>query len=320
MAQDRAAHARPLGRRFRRLSLRALIVLLEKILWFFPRWAVLQAGAVIGTVASLLQPKRGLRARDNLAHALGDEYDRPALRRIERRVFRNMGRNLAEVCWVAARPARCDRLVSFEGLEHLEAARARGHGVVLVSGHMGSWEIMACSVVRHGLPLSVIARQTSEGRISEFVVDVRQRLGVETILRGATGAARVVLRALRSGGGLAALIDQDFRGKGIVIDFFGRPARTPTGPISLALRAGAPLVYFLTWRLADGTHRVRFEEPIELDQGADPIRTVEEATIAFTRWLEARIREHPDQWVWIHRRWRRGLAEGAARPADTRRS
>ncbi len=299
------AQKRPLGRRLRRLALRALIVLLEKILWFFPRWAVLQAGQGIGIVASIFQPKRGKRARDNLSHALGDEYDTPALRGIERRVFRNMGRNLAEVCWVAARPERCDRLVSFEGLEHLEAARAKGRGVVLVSGHLGSWEIMACAIVRHGLPLSVIARKTSDGRVSEFVVDVRQRLGVETILRGSTGAARVVLRTLRSGGGLAALIDQDFRGKGIVTEFFGRPARTPTGPISLALRAGAPLVYMLTWRMADGTHRVRFEAPIELDREGDTNRTVEDATVTFTRWLEARIREHPDQWVWIHRRWRR---------------
>ena len=89
------------------------------------------------------------------------------------------------------------------------------------------------------------------------------------------------------------------------------PALTPTGPISLALRAGSPLVYFITWRLPGGTHRVRFDPPIEMERGGDTAATVERNTAAFTLWLEERIREHPDQWMWIHRRWRRGARRRA---------
>ncbi len=293
------------------MILRILIFVLEKVLRFLPWRLVVTTGALLGGGAYVFQVRRRRRALANLTMALGDTEDPGELRRLARGLFLNIGRNLAEIVWVAARPERCDRLVTFEGLENLEAARARGRGVVLVSGHAGSWELMAAAIVRHGLPLSVIARRTSQESVSRFVLRVRERLGVQTVLRGSSAAARTVLRTLRAGDGLASLIDQDIRVKGVVVDFFGRPALTPTGPISLALRAGSPLVYLITWRLPDGTHRVRFDPPIEMERGGDTAATVERNTAAFTLWLEERIREHPDQWMWIHRRWRRGARRRA---------
>ena len=293
------------------MILRILILVLEKVVRFLPWRLVVTAGALLGGGAYVFQVRRRRRALANLTMALGDTKDPGELRRLARRVFLNIGRNLAEIVWVAARPERCDGLVTFEGLENLEAARARGRGVVLVSGHAGSWELMAAAIVRHGLPLSVIARRTSQESVSRFVLRVRERLGVQTVLRGSSAAARTVLRTLRAGDGLASLIDQDVRVKGVVVDFFGRPALTPTGPISLALRAGSPLVYFITWRLPGGTHRVRFDPPIEMERTGDTAAIVERNTAAFTLWLEERIREHPDQWMWIHRRWRRGARRRA---------
>ncbi|MEE9127741.1 MAG: lysophospholipid acyltransferase family protein [Planctomycetota bacterium] len=293
------------------MILRILILVLEKVVRFLPWRLVVTAGAFLGGGAYVFQVRRRRRALANLTLALGDTKDPGELRRLARRLFLNIGRNLADIVWVAARPERCDGLVTFEGLENLEAARARGRGVVLVSGHAGSWELMAAAIVRHGLPLSVIARRTSQESVSRFVLRVRERLGVQTVLRGSSAAARTVQRTLRAGDGLASLIDQDVRVTGVVVDFFGRPALTPTGPISLALRAGSPLVYFITWRLPGGTHQVRFDPPIEMERGGDTAATVERNTAAFTLWLEERIREHPDQWMWIHRRWRRGARRRA---------
>lgn len=293
------------------MILRILIFVLEKVLRFLPWRLVVAAGALLGAGAYVVQSRRRRRALANLTMAFGSTKSPAELRRLARGLFLHIGRNLAEIVWVAARPQRCDRLVTFEGLENLESARSRGRGVVLISGHAGSWELMAAAIVRHGLPLSVIARRTSQEEISQFVLRVRERLGVQTILRGSSAAARTVLRTLRAGDGLASLLDQDVRVKGVVVDFFGRPALTPTGPISLALRAGSPLVYFITWRLPDGTHRVRFDPPIEMERDGDTAATVERNTAAFTLWLEERIREHPDQWMWIHRRWRRGARRRA---------
>ncbi len=293
------------------MILRILILVLEKVVRFLPWRLVVTAGAFLGGGAYVFQVRRRRRALANLTMALGDTEDPGELRRLARGLNLNIGRNLTEIVWVAARPERCDRLVTFEGLENLEEALARGRGVVLLSGHTGSWELMGAAIVRHGLPLSVIARRTSQESISRFVLRVRERLGVQTVLRGSSAAARTVLRTLRAGDALASLIDQDVRVKGVVVDFFGRPALTPTGPISLALRAGSPLVYFITWRLPDGTHRVRFDPPIEMERGGDTAATVERNTAAFTLWLEERIREHPDQWMWIHRRWRRGARRRA---------
>jgi KDO2-lipid IV(A) lauroyltransferase len=297
--------APPLSRRLRGgvvgLALPAFAAVLRPLPWT----VVLAAGRAVGDLAFAVQPRRRRRAAEGLARALSRRPDSAEVRAMVRGVFRGLGMNLAEICWVAGDPSRADRLVAFEGLDHLEAARSRGRGVVLITGHLGSWELAAAALVRRGVPLAVIARQAADQQVNEFLVGLRSRFGVRTILRGSAGAARQILRALRDGGALAALIDQDMEAEGIFVDFFGRPAFTPTGPVSLALRAGSPMVFVATWRLPDGTHRLRIDPPIEPDPAGDREAAVRRHTAAFTGWLEGRIREHPEQWVWIHRRWRR---------------
>ncbi len=292
-------------RRFRRRLTRAFLPLLQASLGGLPWRIVLAAGAALGWLAYLVQPRRRRRARENLARSFEGELGPRQIRSLVRRVFTGLGMNLAETCWVAARPSRGERLVEIDGWEHLQAARALGKGLVLITGHVGSWDLMASVVARRGIPVSVIARESRDGRVNEFMVSLRSRLGVRSILRGSTGAARAILRTLRSGEALASIIDQDTRVQGIFVEFFGRPAFTPTGPISLALRSGAPVVLMAGRRLPGGRHRLRFDPPIRLSQDADREEEIRRHTAAFTRWLEERIREHPEQWVWIHRRWRR---------------
>ena len=302
-----------LSRMLRMGLVRRSLPLFFAFLRLLPWRIVLGTGHFIGTIAVPLQRRRRQRATDSLGWALGDEIDRRDLPDLTRRVFHGLGMNLAEVCWVASKPQRTDALVLFEGLEHLQEARGRGKGVVLITGHLGSWELMASAIVRQGIPLSVIAREANDGKINEFLVGLRQRLGVRTVLRGSSGSARQILRTLRSGEVLGCLIDQDTKVDGVFVDFFGRPAYTPSGPISLALRAGAPVVLGCTWRQWDGRHLVRFDPPIDLDRSGDNEADVLRHTTMATRWLEDRIREHLDQWVWIHRRWRR---KPPATPSD----
>ncbi len=307
---NRRGRRRLLPRRVRGGLVRLALPALQVFLWPLPWRLVLGAGWLLGWVGYAVQPHRRRRARENLARAFGAEMEGRRMRMVTRRVFTSLGMNLAEICWVAARPARADRLVEFRGWEHMEAALAGGRGVVTITGHLGSWELLAAAAARRGLEVSVIARETQDGRVNRFLLSLRTRLGLRTVLRGSVGAARAILRALRSGGALASLIDQDTRVEGIFVDFFGRPAYTPSGPISLALRAGAPVLLAAIRRLPDGRHRVRFDPPFQLDRSADRDEEVRRATEACTRWIEARIREHPDQWVWIHRRWRRSEREG----------
>jgi len=293
----------------RQALVRGGLAALTPALRYLPWRAVLLCGALLGHLACLLQPRRRRRARESLTRALGETLDRAALRQLERAVFVGLGKNLAELGWALADPARVDGLMRIEGEEHLRAALARGQGAVLITGHLGSWELLAAALVRGGFPLSVIAREANDGRVNEFLVGLRRRFGVRTVLRGSAGAARDILRTLKNGEVLGCLIDQDIQVEGVFVDFFGRPAFTPTGPTTLALRGGAPVVLASCWREADGRHRARLEPPLTLDRGPDLAADVARHTAAFTRWLEERIREHPDQWVWIHRRWRRQPAD-----------
>jgi KDO2-lipid IV(A) lauroyltransferase len=289
----------------RQALVRGGLAALTPVLRFLPWRAVLLLGAGLGRLACALQPRRRLRAREALVRAFGDHFDGAALRRLERAVFVGLAKNLAEIGWSLADPARVDGLMRIEGEEHLRAALARGRGAVLITGHLGSWELLAAALIRAGFPLSVIAREANDGRVNEFLVGLRRRFGVRTVLRGSPGAARDILRTLKNGEVLGCLIDQDTRVEGVFVDFFGRPAFTPTGPTTLALRGGAPVVLASCWREPDGRHRARLEPPLTLDRGPDLAADVARHTATFTAWLEARIREHPDQWVWIHRRWRR---------------
>ena len=147
--------------------------------------------------------------------------------------------------------------------------------------------------------MAVVARALEETGLNELLLGFRRRFGTATLERGAPGAARRLLRVLRAGGSLGMLIDQDTRVEGVWVPFFGRPAFTPVGAAKIALRQGAAVVPAFIERLADGTHLARFHPPLDLP--ADEV----EATALMTRAIEEQIRRVPEQWVWMHRRWRR---------------
>ena len=147
--------------------------------------------------------------------------------------------------------------------------------------------------------MAVIARELADPGLQEMLLALRERFGTRTIVRGTPGAARVLLSTLRSGGALGMLIDQDTRVDGVFVPFFGRPAYTPVGAAELAQRFDAAVLPVFIERLADGTHRGRIEPALALPD--DPTA----ATALMTARIEAQIRRVPEQWVWLHRRWRR---------------
>jgi KDO2-lipid IV(A) lauroyltransferase len=216
--------------------------------------------------------------------------------------------NLAEDLHLLSRG--CDdvaRYVEVEGWERVEALRAgraegaqggAGRGVLIVTGHCGNWELLAAAINCRGLGMRVVARALDEPELQDLLVAFRRRFGSESIERGRPGAARELLRALREGA-LGMLIDQDTRVDGVWVPFFGRPAYTPVGAAKVALRPGVAAVPTFIERRPDGTHLARFLPPLDLP----PDET--EATAAMTRAIEAQIRRRPEQWVWMHRRWRR---------------
>ncbi len=262
-------------------------------------WGEAQAiGQTIGRLAWMTANRDRERSLEHLAIAF------PALsaegcRKIGRASFLHLGALLTECLWLAERgPAEILRRVAIEGWEEIERARAARRPLVIVSGHCGNWELIHAALGARGLGMAVVARGLDEPGLHRSLLALRGRFGTTTIVRGDPRAPRELRRALRDTGALALLIDQDTKVEGAWVDFLGRPAWTPTGAAEIALRFGATVLPTFTERLADGSHRLRIEPALRLS--TDPVA----ATQAMTDRIAEQIRSVPEQWVWMHRRWR----------------
>jgi len=279
------------------LATRAFIGLLNVL----PRRAALSVSGRMGELAYFVARDSRRLALSNLTLAYGDEKSRGQIGRLGRSVFRELGRNVVDVARLPGiTAANVDDLVKAEGLSRLESAYGEGKGVVAVSAHLGNFELMGTFLALKGFTVTVVAAPLFDARLDALLLKNRVRGGLHVVSRDR--AASAVLRALRKGHVVGLLVDQDTRGAGISVPFFGRPARTPTGPAVLADRAGAPIVPMAIHRLADDTHLVTVRQAIR-PAGRAP-EDVESTTRAYTAELERFIRKAPDQWVWMHDRWK----------------
>jgi KDO2-lipid IV(A) lauroyltransferase len=228
-------------------------------------------------------------------------------RHIARQAFLHQGMNAAELLHLLRRDAR-EILphLEIQGWENMQAARATGRPILLLTGHCGNWELIAAAVHAGGVPLAAIARAADDPRLQQIVKDVREHLGAITIERGTRKSARQILEVLRSGGAIAMLIDQDTKVDGVWVPFFGRPAFTPVGPAEMALKQTMQVVPAFIERRVDRGHLLRFLPVLKLPD--DP----REATARMTAAIEEQVRRRPEQWVWWHKRWRRQPPAGAA--------
>jgi KDO2-lipid IV(A) lauroyltransferase len=292
-----------LGKRIRReLRVRALLVALP-ILSRLPHRAAVRLGAALGFLAWYAIPRHRRLALRHLAVAFPEQTD-SWRRRVGRASFANLGRSALELC--AAR--RIDLLGSVTmapgSLETLRFLHAEGHGVVAFSCHLGNWELLARRVASADLPVATIAREANDPRLTALLDDGRRRAGIESLWRGKAGAIRGIVEHLRAGGVLAALIDQDTEVAAHFVPFFGRPARTPRAPADLVVRYGARAIFARIHRVAPSVHRVAIEQ-LEVPEIADVEERSRRLTAVATEAIERAIRAHPEEWVWMHERWRK---------------
>jgi Kdo2-lipid IVA lauroyltransferase/acyltransferase len=263
-------------------------------------------GRVLGRVAWWFGRRDRRRTLDHLAIAFPERSPR-SRRDLARRSFLHLGTTLAETLRLAGGDcAELDRIVDVDGWEGVAALQAAGRPIVIPTGHCGNWEMLAALINCRGLEMAVVGRRLEEPGLQAMLLGVRRRFGTETIERGEAGAARRLLATVRAGGALGMLIDQDIRAESVFVPFFGRPAHTPVGAAKLALRLDAAVVPAFIERRPDGRHRVTFHPPLDLPADAT------EATALMTRAIEDQIRRVPEQWVWLHRRWRRQPSEPSA--------
>lgn len=287
--------------RWRLLRGRLLAALLRPLAALLGRSSLAGAqrvGRWIGRAAWLAARRDRRRAREHLALAL-PELGTAERRRIAREAIVHQGVTFAETLHLTRRScADVERYVDAEGWQEVQAHVAAGRPVMIITGHCGNWELLAALANCRGLALSVVGRQLDEPDLQQMLLAARRRFGTETIERGAPGSSRRLLRVLRDGGALGMLIDQDTKVEGVWVDFFGRPAHTPVGAARIALKVGAAVVPTFIERRPDGRHLARFLPALHLP--ADPT----EATALMTAAIESQVRRVPEQWVWMHRRWR----------------
>lgn len=287
-------------RRLRARLLAPLVAALAAVLGRLPRRAVQRAGVVFGALAWRFGGRDRRRTLEHLALAW-PERTREERRRLARASFRHHGVTLAETLHLLhADCATVERWIpQVEGWQEVDALRTGDRPILILTGHCGNWELLAALINCRRLGMSVVARRLDQERFQELLLALRGRYGTETIERGEEGAARRLLRTFRSGGTLGMLIDQDIDADGVWVPFFGRDAHTPVGAAKLALRFDAAVVPTFIERRADGLHRAVFHPVLELPDDETA------ATALMTRAIEEQVRRVPEQWVWMHRRWRR---------------
>jgi KDO2-lipid IV(A) lauroyltransferase len=226
-----------------------------------------------------------------------------------KRVIRRMTQQIG---WMAAEfsqfprytRSNIEKVVVLDGFENFDTARRRAKGVLFLTGHMSAWELAPFAHALYGHPLHFLVRPIANRRVDALINRYRCLSGNQPIEKNKS--ARSILRILADGGTVGILSDHNtVLEESVFVDFFGIPASTTSGLARIALRTDAAVVPgFLSWDRARRKYRLRFEPAVELSRTEDEEQDVRENTARFTRIIENYVRANPDQWLWVHKRWK----------------
>ena len=257
-------------------------------------------GRAMGRTAWYVVRRERRKALANFAIAFPDWTETQREDAI-RAMFRHFGMSLFEIAWLPnLDPRTRDLTTDVEGIDRVLELIDSGRGVICITAHCGNWEWLSYVMGSYGRPVYVLQRERDAPEMNQYITELRARSGVRTIDRGSSNSARDMIQAIRKGGMLAFVVDQNIRTESVRIPFFGRPALTPIGPARLAVKTEAAVVAAVIERRPDGRHLARFLEPVYCKRGDDPVAL----TTYLTKVVEDQIRRAPEQWVWMHDRWR----------------
>ncbi len=259
-------------------------------------------GEKLSRFVQRVDKKHAQRALSNLELAFPEW---PLERRIEVAdgMYRHFGRVFADFMQTPSRAPEKVLASEVVGLEHLEAAEAKGNGILAITGHFGSWERLGHWMTLSGRKLTVIARDANQGAVNDRVLRLREAAGMAVLSRGS--AIRGALQRLRAGEMVGILADQNAYEE--LVPFFGKPCGTVKGPATMHERTGAPMVPMYAVWTGPGRYRIEIYPELEAVPGYERI---EGLTRAMNLALEAQVRRYPEQWLWMHDRWKLGRQRG----------
>ncbi len=277
------------------------LMLMSKIICLLPYDALLMLGRVFGNLYYLLVKKQRERAVSQMMPALN--VTESEARKLVRESFVNLARNMLDILYMPnLNEKNLSQYIEIDHLERMRMALMEGSGVVVLTGHVGTWEWLSAAFSLNGMPVTAIAKLQPNAEYSRALDDLRATIHVEIFNRG-TNELRAAGRALKDGKILGFLADQDAGPGGAFINFLGKVASTPMGPAVFSRRFNAPVLPAFIIRKEDGRHLVKIGEVMHFEDTGDTDADLLRFTEKMTKILEEVIREHPTQWLWFQKRW-----------------
>lgn len=282
--------------------MQTLVKLITGLMARIPLSAALAFGAFLGWIFGSVIRHHRRDAFDALRRAYPEKQERE-LRLIVNRMYRNLGMNLAEILRLSGGSLEeFSKRITIRNAEIGEQVFQRGNGAFILTAHLGNWDLLGMFTVKLGYKLTIISKDLKNKTVNAMWMQLREKFGVGII--PSHNAARPALKALKRNELLGFILDQNRpRDQGIFVDFFGRPACTSPGLAILAAQARAPVVPVFIHRTPDGNHVVQVLPLLEPPPDREP-ETIRKATQEYTKIIEDQIRQYPDQWIWLHRRWK----------------
>jgi len=282
----------------------AVVRALVRLLGLLPRRAARGIGAGVGALAYRILPRLRSVGTRNLEIAF-PEWSEAQRQEVLRKLYRNLGWELAEFCQMPGYTQENTRsFLRYDGLERYVAARDKGKGVLIVTGHLGAWELSSFYHSLMGHPMSMVIRRLDNAKVDQLVNGIRCLHGNRVLHKD--DFARGLLGAMRHGESVGILMDTNMTPpQGVFVPYFGRLACTASGLARVALKTGATVLPgFMLWEDAEQKYVLHFGEEIVFDRTGDDEADTVTNTAKCTAAIEAYVRQYPDQWLWVHRRWK----------------
>ena len=280
-----------------------LLWILGAVFRALPRRAGMSLGRGIGGLAYFLATRRRRLALENLSMALGASLSEREIKNTALASFQFLGMNIADFFYLPGLTREgIGHLTTLEGEENLIDALNMGKGGLILSSHLGSWDMLSAGLVLRGYPAALITKVSRSEALNRIWMGYRQKMGLKLFM--GRGTMKESLKHLKSGGIVAFVLDQNARRReGVFVPFFGREACTITSLALLARRTGAPVIPLYIYRDGD-VHRIVVEKAFLHENLDDAEADLLERTRIYTQWTEKVVRLHPQQWTWLHDRWK----------------